>query len=134
MILRNKIILFLLLVLFSFSIDKYNNPCKNESLYVNILHLLHHVFSNFLFYGSLFFGYHLYHLLIILLTYLSWYFYNGRCIVSDLYNKLCGFPIKTRLKDITYYLTEHLLQIDFYTFLTVIVLYDLINIIKNNLI
>ncbi len=132
MILRNKIILFIFIVLFSFGIDKYNNPCKNETLYVNILHLLHHASSNFLYYGSLFFGYHLYHLLFILLIYLTWYFYEGRCIASDIYNKYCGFPIETRHKDLTYYLTEYVLKINFYVFLTIIVLYNLINIIKNN--
>lgn len=132
MSLKNKLILFSFIVLLSFCIDKYNNPCKNEIFFLNMTHLVHHAFSNFLYYGSLFFGYHLYHLLIMLMTFLSWYFYDGRCIVSDIYNKYCGFPIKNRHKDLTYYLVDDFLKINIYVFLAIIVLYNLINILKNS--
>jgi len=122
---KYKIVLFSLIVLFSFCLDTYNNPCNNNVLYTNILHFIHHTSSNFLYYGSLFFGYHLYHFIIILITAIGWHLNNGRCIISDIYNKNCGFPINIKHRDFTYYLIQNIPLINIYFFIFIIILYDL---------
>lgn len=129
---KYKIILFLALVTISFLLDKYLNTCNNDgsNIGINSMHFAHHITSNYLFHGSFIFGAHLIHLLLIAFIAFVWVVYEGRCTISDIYNKACKFPDKTRHKDITYYLLENILFINVYGFIGLVILYDIYMILK----
>lgn len=120
-----KILFFFILVLCSFTLDKYLNPCVNETISLNIIHLLHHIGSNYFFFGSIIFNEFFYHFLLSIVTIISWTIYGGKCVISDIYNKICGLNINTRHRDLTYYLVKYVFQINIYEFITIIFLYDL---------
>jgi hypothetical protein len=129
--LKNKIYIFLLIGLLSFLIDKYLYPSKKEEyISINLMHMIHHFLSNYLFFGSLIFGYYKYHLLIVAITVLHWLLNDDKCIISVIYNKNCGFEEDTRHRDIAYHI-QKLININIFVMLSIIVLYDVYMIYKN---
>tara|TARA_Y100000992_G_C21193301_1_gene456690 strand:+ start:549 stop:941 length:393 start_codon:yes stop_codon:yes gene_type:complete len=126
---NNKLVFFILLALISFSLDKYLNECSDEKVLINIMHFLHHTGAGYLYFGSLFFGNYELHLFIIFLVSIGWITNDNRCIISDIYNKSCGYDLETPLRDITYY-TRKNFDISVYSLIGIIVLYDLFMIYK----
>ena len=123
--LKNKVYIFLLIGILSFLIDKYLYPCeKEEDVEINFMHMIHHILSNYLFFGSLIFGYYKYHLFFIAVAILHWLFNDNKCIISVVYNKNCGFEINTRHRDIAYHI-QKLININVFVMLFIIVLYDI---------
>lgn len=129
MTLKNKLYFFFTIVTISFILDKYLNPCKNLNILANIIHFIHHIGSNYFFYGALIFDEYVFHFILSIITILSWFVNKGRCFVSDIYNKMCGLKPGTRHQDLTHYLIKYILKINIYEFISIIVLYDLYNLL-----
>lgn len=122
---KTKIYLFLLLGILSFLIDKYFYPCeKEEDIKINLMHILHHIFSNYLFFGSLLFGYYKYHLFFVTIGVLHWLFNDDKCIITVIYNKSCGFKVSMRHRDIAYHI-QKLINLNVFVMLSIIILYDI---------
>lgn len=121
----------MLIAILSFLIDKYLYPCeKKEDISINLMHILHHFLSNYLFFGSLIFGYYKYHLLIIAVAVIHWLLNDDKCIITLIYNKSCGFKASMRHRDIAYHIQE-LINLDVFVMLFIIVLYDVYMIYKS---
>ena len=88
---RIKIIIFILLVIIEISLDKNINKCKN--ILGKLLLIGHHFGGVYLVLGSLLLGYHLFHLIIIVLTIIPYIIYNG-CFLTVWNNILCNFDEK----------------------------------------
>ena len=97
---KNSIYIFFLIGILSFLIDKYLYPCKKEEyISINFMHIIHHFLSNYLFFGSLIFGFYKYHLFIVTVAVLHWLLNDDKCIISVVYNNNCGFKVRTRHRD-----------------------------------
>lgn len=128
--LKNKIYFFLFIVVLSFFIDKYLYLCeKNESISINLLHIIHHFLSNYLFFGSLIFGYYKYHLFVVTVVILHWLLNDDKCFITVIYNKSCNFDTDTRHRDLAYHI-QKLVNLNMYTMLFLIVVYDIYMIFK----
>ncbi len=114
--LKIKLLIYLILVSISFSVDRYYIICKNDTLYTKIVSMLHHAFSIYLFFGTFIFENYLFNIIIIILTIISWLFYNNRCFLSIYYNKLCDIPEDTPFHDITEVINKRIeiTNIDYY--------------------
>ena len=122
---KRNILLFSTLVLISYSLDKYLYPSKNEEkIHINIMHFIHHIMSNYLFFSPLFFTNYRLHVLIVIIGLIYWYFNNGLCDITLIYNKECGFDEKTRHRDITYHIEKYF-NINYYYIFLVTVPYSL---------
>ena len=133
-----ELIIYLILVIFSFHLDKPYVPCHNScSIYTDILSFIHHCGSIYLIFGSLLFGHYLLHLLCLLATVLGWLIFKGRCVFTIYYNRLCDIPDDTRFHDLFYSLEDHIRKeyktprIVYFHYITasLVALYDLKHII-----
>ena len=127
---KNKIYFFLFIGVLSFLVDKYLYLCeKEQDIGINLLHIIHHFLSNYLFFGSLIFGYYKYHLFLVGVVVLHWLLNDDKCFITVLYNKNCNFDTDTRHRDIAYHIQE-LVNVNMYAMLFIIVLYDIYMIFK----
>ena len=65
---KNKLYFFFTIVTISFILDKYLNPCKNLNILANIIHFIHHVGSNYFFYGALIFEEYVFHFILSIIS------------------------------------------------------------------
>lgn len=100
-ILSINFLLYLIISILSFLCDQYTTNCKEISIYTFVNSFIHHLFSTYLWFGSLIFGNYKTHLIIVLLVLYGWY-YNGGCVVTHMYNEACGIKKSTNHKDIMY--------------------------------
>lgn len=126
---------YLMTLLLQIMIDPTLVKCK--STIGVILIILHHALQLFFFFGSLVFGYHEYHLVIVFVSLLV-HIKQKRCPITIVHNKLCGFetnnPLITIINRIvpnypdngkeTVYL--------YYLLLICVIVYDFIGIYKTN--
>ena len=119
--------IFILLGFISFLSEQAYNDCKNKTLLTYAISLLHNYGSMYVNYGSIILGYYKLHLIIVIGTLLGWYMNNGRCILTQYYNKKCELNRTTRLKDITYRIFN---GIDNYAYiiLGIVMIYDIYHI------
>lgn len=106
-----KIYMFLILVVVSFSIERYYLTCNNATAYTIFLSFVHHVFSVYLYFGTFIFRFYLFNILIGLATMFGWFLFGNRCFLSIYYNNLCGLPEKEQFHDIVNF-TNKFLKID----------------------
>lgn len=126
----NQVRLFAILIMCSYGIDKFLNPCPQMSAYTEINAIAHHAMSNIFFLGPFVFGHHLIHIITIVVVITGWYLNDWTCVLTDYYNDACGLPGDTRHKDLTYYFTETF-SINIYLFLAIILAYDAAHIYKS---
>lgn len=89
--------------------NAYLQNCK-KNLITYLISLLHHIGSMYVVFGSLFFGYYLFHLIVVVITASLWQVFNDQCVVTIYYNKLCGLPKKSAHKDLVYLLNQIIRQ------------------------
>ena len=119
--------IFILLGLISFLSEQSYNECKNKTLLTYIISLLHNYGSMYLNYGSIILGYYKLHLIILITTLLGWYINNGRCILSDYYNKICGINGNPPLRDINYRIFNGI-DNHHYIIIGIVIIYDIYHI------
>ena len=89
--------------------NAYLQNC-NKNLITYLISFLHHIGSMYVVFGSLFFGYYLFHLIVVVITASLWQVFNDQCVVTIYYNKLCGLPKKSAHKDLVYLLNQIIQQ------------------------
>ena len=124
-ILNKKLYIFFILVTISFLIERYYVECKNYSIYTTSLSLLHHIFSVYLYFGTLIFRYYIFNIIICLLTIFGWSIFGNRCFLTLYYNNICGIDKKIQFHDIINF-TNKFFKIDYfhYYILTFIFIYN----------
>ena len=127
------IILFLILVIISFLYENLYLKNCNKTLYTYFVSLLHHIGSIYVIFGSVFFNNYIFHVLIVIFIVLLWKIFNGRCIITLYYNKLCGLPKKSNHKDILYFINSIINVKNFHYYVAgIVVIFDLFMILRNN--
>lgn len=129
MIGNKNAIIFIFAGLVSFMMEnKVKSGCK-KTFKTNLISFLHNFGSIYLFFGSYLFGYHLFHLLTLIVVVFLWKVYS-MCIVTIYYNNLCGITSRRPFHDI-FYLINTQLKIPHFQYLMVLVvgLYDIKNIL-----
>lgn len=96
-------IIYILIVIVSFTNDKIHSECKHPSIQVDAVSLLHHFISIYSWFGTLIFGYPEIHLFYVLAIIAGWHFF-GNCIISEWYNNACKLDKNKNHKDIPYYI------------------------------
>ena len=102
-----KIVIGLYFILYHFQLhtEKYGNFFNLKCQILQIIHNLYHIF---LMAGPFIYPtktYAMIHLSLIILTYLSWKCnpikkYRNRCMITIMFNKMCGLPEKKGYKDL----------------------------------
>ena len=91
---KNMIGLFILIVFLQLISDPYLHKCKDKNGVLLIS--IHHMIQWYFFIGSIVFGYHKIHLIIVILAFVIHKSY-GMCPITIVHNKLCKFDNKTYL-------------------------------------
>ena len=83
--------------------------------------------------GSLFFGYHKIHLIIVTFILASWFFFNSKCYLQIKYNEFCKLDKDERFKDLQSILFKRLFglknNIYKYLLILIVILYDIYHIL-----
>jgi hypothetical protein len=108
MILNRNLLIYLFIILLSFTYERMNIKCNNETLITIMISLLHHSFSVYIYFCSILFPYYKFNILIIILTILGWIFNKNRCVLSIYYNKVCSIKEKVQFHDLTHLLNSYL--------------------------
>ena len=126
------IILFIIISIISFLYENLYLKNCNKTLYTYFISLLHHIGSIYVIFGSIFFKNYLFHLLFVIFIVLLWKIFNGRCIITLYYNKLCGLPKKSNHKDIVYLISKVINVKNFHYYVAgSVVIFDFIMILRN---
>lgn len=96
--------LFLLFIFISYIYEKNVIKCKKYTLKTELLSLLHHLISGYVFIGTFLFNFPVFNILFALALLLGWYLMeikNGKsaCILTVMYNKECGRPYEEPFYD-----------------------------------
>lgn len=129
-----SIIIFILIVIISNLLHnktKTEDILKREDMKIKIINFIHHITSNYLYFGSILFGYYKLHLTIIIFMIGLWYLTDDVCPVSTYINKKTNQKYKTRFKDLAYHI-ESYTKINLHYFLLIIIIFNIIMILKNN--
>ena len=122
-----NIILFILLVLLSYCLQKNNTNCYSKKKSTYIYNFIHHIISVYGIFGSILFKNYLFHLISIFSIMILWQLYNNRCPLTLIYNKDCNINIDIGFYDIIKYLSEKINIPLRYPILIGIIIYDIIN-------
>ena len=102
-----KTVTLLLVSILSFVLDRIDGLCaQNTSLSLMVLHAAHHIFSNYLWFGSLLAFDPRTHAIVALITLLGWMCFGWKCFVSMYYNAKCGNPEDLHHNDLMYRLSK----------------------------
>ena len=128
---NNNIIIFLLAGLFSFFIEHQTKSGCKETFKTTLISLLHNYGSIYLVFGSLLFGYYLFHLLILIIVVVLWKVYST-CFVTKYYNNLCKISPDRPFHDI-FFLINKQLKIPYFRHLLafIVCLYNIKKILYN---
>lgn len=122
-----KHILFVLIIVIQIYMDEMLPKC--ETNYGKLFIILHHMLQLFFFFGSFVFGYHRYHLVLIVGAFLVHKIYR-RCPITIVHNRMCGFddndPLITLINKIVPNYPDNLddTTIVYYTLLILVFIYD----------
>ena len=120
--------IFIFVVILSFTLDNVLFECSIPSVYTFINNFIHHIISMYLWFGSIIFGKYKYHLLFLGIVLTFQYFNKWKCPITLEYNKQCGFHVSENHKDIIYWINKNIFShFPYYTFLKLLVLYDIFN-------
>jgi len=123
---HKKIILYLVLVIISFSLERKNVKCNKETLQTILISLTHHFFSVYIYFGTFIFKFYKFNLLVIFVTILGWLVNRNRCFLTLYYNQLCDIPPEQSFYDITYEVNKILkLKNLHYYILAIIMIYNI---------
>lgn len=120
-----RLIIYFVLVIISYLIEKTNVTCKNPSIKTETISILHHLFGVWAYMGPMIFNnLYLIHLFTLIVIVAHWdvidVFTGVRgCSLTMINNHLCGRDIRHRFVNITNY------NVPFYPFLITAILYDL---------
>jgi len=117
-------IIYIVIVLTSFTNDKFHNKCNEPNLQVDAVNLLHHFVSIYSWFGTLIFGHPEIHLLYVLTIIAGWNYF-GNCIISEWYNNACKFEKNKNHRDIPYYIMSTITGKEYqsYTYLIYVVVF-----------
>lgn len=116
-----RVLLFFLLLIVQILLDGTINKCKNK--YGKILLLLHHFIGVYIYIGSLLLGYHLFHLIIVIIAIIAFSIKNT-CPMTKWQNDLCNFNEKFNSYINIIFGNKHAKKIHL-LLLVIIIIYDL---------
>ena len=124
---NNAIILFILFLIVQSYLDREMHNCEDNVGKLSIL--LHHIFSSYLILGSVLFSNHLLHICVVIISFIVHKIYKN-CPITMYSNLLCYNDINKKAPFIT--VLNHITGIYdvsikpiYYSFLCIIILYDL---------
>lgn len=121
--LTNSTNIFILLVLFSFTMDIMLLKCFIPSIKMLLIKLLHHIISMYIWFGSFLFQEYKYHLM-FLLTLVLFQYYKWKYNITLEYDKQCAY--KTNKNSIFYKLNKKFESPYYYYFqIATVVIYDM---------
>ncbi len=132
---KEKFLIYFLLVLISYFTEKVNVKCKKNNAGKELFSIIHHSISVFLVLGSFIFNkFHLLHLFFLAFVVAHWHLMETTtgvygCYLSRLYNDICGLPRDDKFIDIFSVLNGQA-TLSLYG---VILLYDMYFISKGNI-
>jgi len=127
---KKNLIIFLTLVFISYVVDITRNKCSNLTFNAKINNLIHHFLSMYLWFGSVVFGYHEFHILYMLAGSLGWYLFDGECAMTIEYNKICNYEKHTRHYDLIYALSNYETNFTQLTIGRIVFIYDILYLIR----
>ena len=97
--------IFILVVLFSYLVDKFTVNCKFDNKKIELVRLLHHFIATYGYFGSIFFGHYLFHMCWVLVVYMGWSYFKIKtgteyCFITKYVNNICGIPEGTLFHDL----------------------------------
>lgn len=132
----NKNLIFISIVIFSYLYEKSEIKCKNLNFKTEFLSIVHHILTNYMYFGSFIYGYYSEHLILHLVVML-WRGIMKRqgasdsCFFSEEYVRMCGFDKHEKFRDIPHLLVRKAdIGLKYYMITTIIVAYDIHNILK----
>ena len=131
----NKVLIYLIIVLISIILyyrTKTEEIKKKYTLKIILIVIFHHFLSNYATFGSLIFGYHKIHLIILLTIGFLWF--NSKdytCPITMYCNKQTGQEDLKIFKDLNYHIVK-LFNLNISYILVLLICYDLYFIFKNN--
>ena len=99
---NKSIIIYLIIVIISFTNDKLHCECNNPNIKTDMVSLLHHFISIYMWLGMFIFDYPEIHLFYVLAIKTTWNYFDS-CIISEWYNNECKLDKNKNHKDIFYY-------------------------------
>ena len=129
-----SLIIYLIIVYISFylhNISKTEEIKKKYNKKILLIELIHHFISNYITYGGILFGYHKFHLIIIVILVILWFKYNNDCPITLYCNKKTNQSLNAKFKDLNYFIKEKI-NVPYYHILIIIIIYDLYFIFKKN--
>jgi len=120
---KKQLSVFIAIYILSTYTDETRDECKNLSNEAYVNNIVHHIISNYLWFGSFIFGHYIIHL-IIKITILAGWTYFGHCFVTSAYNNICGLPNNNNHKDLIYKITSFNI-VNHYTLIKFVIAYDL---------
>ena len=95
--------------------------------------VLHIILSLCIGFGSLFFGYHKIHLIVILIVIGTWFIFNNKCYLQIKHNQFCKLDKNEPFKDIQNIFFQRVLQVKNkiykWILILIIIFYDLYHIL-----
>ena len=115
----------------SYIYDIHRRPC-NAKPEVSLVHWMHHVYSAYLWFGVILFGFDpYYHLVVSIITFSLWNIFGWKCFVTMFTNELCGRDIDDNHDDIMNLISRAACSsVDYYVFVILAILVDLFYIFK----
>ena len=133
--------IFIILSLCSFMIEhtllKSSKKCNKKNIILsNFVSLLHNMGAMYATFGSLLFGHYILHFICLIIVMITWKISKKidkkmvSCIITQIYNRLCGLDKSRNFHDLNYYIFNRILGIKNYSIplLSFIILFDLYNI------
>lgn len=122
-----QLVVYVLIVIISFTINKINDDCKNPSTKVDIVNLIHHFVSIYSWFGTLIIGHPEFHLLYVIIIIMGWKYF-GNCVISDWYNSACDLDERKNHRDLPYYFMSYITNKEHQSYdylIYVVVLFDI---------
>jgi len=126
-------VIFIILGIIQIKLDYTIEKCDNKIGRTIIM--MHHFGNIYLIFGSLLFGFHLFHLFVVIFSFIVHKLYTN-CPITIISNILChdknkkSIPLITFLNHITNLFGYDSIIVPYYSLLTIVILYDLFHVTK----
>jgi len=103
---KQKLIIFSFVVLISYVLDITRNTCDDLTFSIKCNNLVHHVVSNYLWFGSIIFGFHELHIVYMMGGFIGWKLFDG-CFLTKKYNETCNYNESNKHHDLLYFISNN---------------------------
>lgn len=100
-----KTVALLIISTLSYVLDVSEGNCPSATVALSLIHFGHHVFSNYLWFGSIMGFDPATHFVVASITLTGWFMFGWKCFITMYYNQNCNNPVERHHNDIMYRVT-----------------------------